>query len=200
MFLTEHEYYHVYNRGNNHQRIFFTHANYLFFIRKIRAHLLPVADIIAYCLMPNHFHLVVRANDKTICERKSFGGKPMQEFAYRLGVLLSSYTQAINKQNKTSGSLFQQKTKCKCLTGKINNERFSYLENCVMYIHANPVAAKLVTDISEWPYSSYPDCAGLRKGTLCSKELLFAETGLSEEGITNWNEWWLTVEDANKFL
>jgi len=197
MYLTAHEYYHVYNRGNNKQPIFFTHNNYLFFIRKIRTQLLPVADIIAYCLMPNHFHLVVRANDKTIRERKSFGGKPMQEFAYRVGVLLSSYTQAINKQNNTTGSLFQQKTKCKYLTGETNNERFSNVENCVMYIHGNPVAAKLVADASEWPYSSYPDHAGLRNGTLCNKEMLFAATGLSEAGIQNWNDWCITVEEAN---
>jgi putative transposase len=84
MFLTQHEYYHIYNRGNNKQPIFFKPDNYIFFLKKMRQQLLPVADIIAYCLMPNHFHLIILANESSIRERESFGGKPMQEFAYRL--------------------------------------------------------------------------------------------------------------------
>jgi putative transposase len=110
MNLIPNEFYHIYNRGNNRQRIFFSDANYLFFIQKIRDQLLPVSKIISYCLMPNHFHLIIMATEKSVEERATFGGKPMQEFAYRIGILLSSYTQAINKQNKTTGSMFQQKT------------------------------------------------------------------------------------------
>ncbi len=53
MHFAPHEYYHVYNRGNNKQPIFFNQVNYLFFLKKIRDQLLPCADIIAYCLMPN---------------------------------------------------------------------------------------------------------------------------------------------------
>jgi len=51
--------YHVYNQGNNRQKIFFQRENYAFFIQKIRTHLLPHADVVAWCLMPNHFHLLV---------------------------------------------------------------------------------------------------------------------------------------------
>ena len=69
--------------------------------------------------MPNHFHLIIKATEESIIERPSFGGKPMQEFPYRIGILLSSYCQAINKQNKTTGSLFQQKTKAKNLYEQI---------------------------------------------------------------------------------
>jgi len=115
MYFIQNEFYHIYNRGNNKQPIFFNDNNYTFFIKKIREQLTGCSDIIAYSLMPNHFHLIIQANEKSITERKSFGGKPMQEFAYRIGVLLSSYTQAINSQNKTTGSLFQQKTKAKIL-------------------------------------------------------------------------------------
>ena len=130
MHLIQNEFYHVYNRGNNKQRIFFTDANYLFFLKKIREQLLLVSKIISYCLMPNHFHLIIMATEKSITERPSFGGKPMQEFPYRIGILLSSYSQAINKQNKTTGSIFQQKTKAKILverTGKLSCELFSLL-------------------------------------------------------------------------
>lgn len=51
--------YHIYNQGNNRQRIFFDRENYLFFLRKMREHLLPHVNILAYCLMPNHFHWMV---------------------------------------------------------------------------------------------------------------------------------------------
>lgn len=51
--------YHVYNQGNNRQKIFFNHDNYLFFLKKLKRHVLPHADILAWCLMPNHFHLMV---------------------------------------------------------------------------------------------------------------------------------------------
>ena len=125
MNLTPNEFYHVYNRGNNKQRIFFRDENYLFFLNKIRTQLSPVSSVIAYCLMPNHFHLIIMATEQSVIERASFGGKPMQEFAYKVGILLSSYSQAINKQNKTTGSLFQQKTKAKILVeriaGKLSN-------------------------------------------------------------------------------
>ena len=123
MHLIQNEFYHIYNRGNNKQVIFFNDNNYLFFIKKIREQLLPYADIICYCLMPNHFHLIVRANEKSVIERESFGGKSMQEFVYRVGILLSSYTQAINKQNRTIGSLFQQKTKAKILCEEIEGKK-----------------------------------------------------------------------------
>lgn len=183
MNFTPFEFYHIYNRGNNKQPVFFNHNNYLFFINKIRTQLLPVSEIIAYCLMPNHFHLLIRANEKSVSERKTFGGKSMQELAYKTGVLLSSYTQAINNQNKTSGSLFQQKTKAKILVQNTNGSRINYLESCFHYIHNNPLSAGLVNNLNDWAYSSYPDYAGNRNGTLCNKSLLFNETGLTEKDI-----------------
>ncbi|MEO1352878.1 MAG: transposase, partial [Cyanobacteria bacterium J06635_15] len=53
-------YYHLYNRGNNHQNIFFERDNYLFFLRQLRRYLVEdTLHVIAYCLMPNHYHLLV---------------------------------------------------------------------------------------------------------------------------------------------
>lgn len=54
--------YHIYNQGNNRRKIFFNQENYLFFLRKIKEYILPYADIFAWCLMPNHFHLMVHVN------------------------------------------------------------------------------------------------------------------------------------------
>lgn len=199
MNLISGEFYHIYYRGNNKQYIFFNDNNYLFFLNKVREQIYPFANIICYCLMPNHFHFIVQANEKSIKERKSFGGKPMQEFAYRIGILLSSYSQAINKQNKTTGSLFQQKTKAKILCEEIDGKKENYLENCFFYIHSNPVKAGLVKDLNDWPYSSYLDYIGQRKGTLCNKEIFIQQTGLITTDIINGSVSDFTAEMINRF-
>jgi len=49
--------YHVYNHTNNKEPLFRNEANYHLFLKKLRTHLLPVADLMCYCLMPTHFHL-----------------------------------------------------------------------------------------------------------------------------------------------
>ena len=90
--------YHVYNRSN--EQVFYTRENYLFFIQKIRNHILPYADILAYCLMPNHFHLLINAKKEA---EEFVNTKNMiytQALAKSIGLMLSSYTQAINKQQK----------------------------------------------------------------------------------------------------
>lgn len=183
MYFDINEFYHVYNRGNNKQIIFFNERNYLFFLTKVREQVLPCAEILSYCLIPNHFHLMLKPTENGLKERTSFGGKPMQELSYRVGILLSSYAQAINKQNKTTSSLFQQKTKAKILAETNNGTRTSYLEQCFHYIHINPVTAGLVKNPEDWSYSSYPDYIGMRNGTLCSKELFYANTGIREDEI-----------------
>ena len=199
MHLTSNEFYHIYNRGNNKHPIFFNHENYLFFIKKLRTQLLPVSSIISYCLMPNHFHLIVMAKEAGLIERPTFGGKSMHEFSYRLGILLSSYSQAINKQNKTIGSLFQQKTRSKHLYENVNGRKESYLEACFFYVHQNPLEAGLVTELNKWPYSSYPDYAGLRNGSLCDKELFYKYSGLKQEDILKRNSTGFTKEEIDKF-
>ena len=106
-----------------------------------------------------------------------------------IGKTLSSYTQALNIQNNTTGNLFQKKTKAKCLTEQSITEppynTNDYLTNCFFYIHNNPLTANLVTDLSQWPYSSWPDYYGLRNGTLCNIELAMKQIGFSEIDFEN---------------
>jgi putative transposase len=64
--------YHIYNQGNNRQKIFFSQENYLFFLRKIKIHVLPYADILAWCLMPNHFHLMVWVKEVEVAITEGF--------------------------------------------------------------------------------------------------------------------------------
>jgi len=184
MHFQEGEAYHIYNRGNNKQLIFFNDENYLFFLRKIKVQLKPYCDILCWCLMPNHFHLIINANEKSCKQRQTFGNTSIQELSYRVGVLLSSYSQAINKQNKTTGSVFQQKTKSKEITTKTEHKGSgSYLINAMHYCHQNPLKADLVKKLEDWPYSSFLDYCGLRNGTLCNKKLLMNLTGYSLENF-----------------
>ena len=163
------EQYHIYNRGNNRQDIFFNEENYLFFLKKLKNQIQPHCDILCWCLMPNHFHLIINANEHSCKMRKAFGSSNMQELSYQVGILISTYSQAINKQNNTTGSLFQQKTKAKDLIVKNNFKKGNYLINAMHYTHQNPWKAGLAKMIEDWPYSSFPDYAGLRNGQLCNK-------------------------------
>jgi len=161
--------YHVYNQGNNKRKIFYNRRNYFFFKDKIKTHILPFADVIAWCLMPNHFHLLIYVKHEKILINKSSKFRSIND---SIGVMLRSYTRAINLQENTSGSLFRKETKSICLNK--NNENYSnffseiygtrinltdsniqYPQVCFNYIHSNPIDAKLVVNLIQWEFSSF---------------------------------------------
>jgi len=180
------ECYHIYNRGNNKQVIFFNNENYLFFLRKMHKQIRPFCDILCWCLMPNHFHLVIHANEISCIPHTVFGNNSIQKLSYQIGLFLSSYSQAINNENKTTGSLFQQKTKAKYLNIENDpNKHGSYLVNAMHYCHQNPWKAGLVKKLEDWPYSSFLEYGGLRNGHLCNKALLMELTGYDLNNFYN---------------
>ena len=128
--------YHIYNRGVNKQPIFFNHNNYHYFIYKMGFHFRDKAIILAYCLMPNHFHLLVNVI------RKDFVMSGIRPF-------LIAYTGAINNEQQRVGPLFQGHYQ----SNLIDDD--SYLLECIKYIHLNPVKAGLVSKPQDWEYSSY---------------------------------------------
>ena len=162
MHLIEGEIYHVFNRGNNKQRIFFKPENYAYFLKGIERYLLPNCDLLAWCLMPNHFHLLIHANSFStpVIHDGSF---ERQQFSQGIKQLLSSYTKAINKQEGRTGSLFQQKTKAVCAT-----TIELYATTAFHYIHQNPLKAKLVKRMEDWEFSSFRDYLGLRNDPMCN--------------------------------
>lgn len=150
-------YYHIYNRGVNRQPIFFADHNWGFFIRRLREHFTEeLVHIVAYCLMPNHYHLLIYV----LCD--AFGHEVMQPFG-------TSYTKAINQEQNRVGPVFQGRFKGKQV------EKDGYLLHLSRYIHRNPVEAGLVTHPADWPYSSYRDYIGLRQGTLPQSEVILAQ-------------------------
>jgi len=187
--------YHLFNQGNNRQPIFFNRENYLFFLRKVSIQITPFADILAWCLMPNHFHLMIFVNKIDIPRNnESENGSNRTSLEKSVGMLLSSYTRAINKQNGKSGSLFRQQTKAICLTKSLEIAQNWYVSNgvsiintdtpekqypnvCYNYILFNPLKAGMVKRNEDWEFSSYPDVVGLRKGKLISRSRI-SELGL----------------------
>jgi len=166
MTILPNEIYHIYNQGNNKHPIFFTRENYLYFLKNFRNKIAVNTDVLAYCLMPNHFHFLVHTTEKSI-SKKQIGAIEITELKNGFRLLESGYAQAINKQENRSGSLFRQKTKVKL----VENTNKYYLFDVFNYIHQNPLRAGLVERMEDWEFSSYRDYAGLRNGTLCNKSI-----------------------------
>jgi putative transposase len=168
--------YHIYNRGNNKQRIFFTDANYLYFLDKVGKHIYPNCDILAWCLMPNHFHFLIQANEKT-CQLSKTNPGVVNKLSNDIGLMLSSYSKAINKQETRIGNLFQQRTKSKLVHDSQNN----YGLTAFHYIHQNPMKAQLVSRMEDWKFSSFTEYMGLRDMPLCNTALANALFNLKPE-------------------
>ena len=169
-------FYHVFNQGNNRQMVFENDKDdYHLFLRQVRRHLLPHVDILAYCLMPNHFHFMIKTDQR--CLGMKMAGKfEMNEVSLGIKLMLSTYTLITNKRRGRSGSLFRQGTHARCLNHdpcSVNLDTLAKndLSNVFRYIHENPVEANLVKKPEDWIYSSYRDHAGLRDGTLVNKKL-----------------------------
>jgi putative transposase len=151
--------YHLYNRGNNKQPVFYSRDNYLFFREKARKTLLPHCDILAWCLMPNHFHFLVYTKRQ---------GLDSLEMSRAVGVVLRSYTRAVNRQEDRVGSLFQQHSKAKPLAIGFDNNHAFY---CLHYIHQNPLRAGLVKKMEHWEFSSFNEYYGKAKEPLASIDI-----------------------------
>ena len=157
------QYYHIYNRGVEKRKIFASDENYLFLLRRIKEFLPEYAiTFITYCLMPTHYHFLLRP------EEDGSIGPFLQK-------LFNSYTQAFNKQEKRSGTLFEGRAK------SILIDESSYLFHISRYIHLNPVVAGLVKRPEDWLYSNYREFIGLRQGTLYEAAFVQEQFGTPEE-------------------
>ena len=160
--------YHVYNRGNDGLTLFYTPEDYRLFLRKMRQYVLPHSQLLAYCLMPNHFHFLLWATPEGTADDDTTSSA-RQPLTRGLAGLLSTYAQVLNPRLQRRGALFQPKTKAKPLEGPLLPGHYPL--TCFHYIHQNPVRAGLAVALADWPYSSYRDYAGLRGGTLCHQAL-----------------------------
>lgn len=182
MRFTEGGIYHIYNRGNNKRPIFFNRRHYIFFLEKVQKYICASADLLAWALMPNHFHFLIYANAET-CRLIKRSPIEINFLTEGIRILLSSYTKAIQKQESITGNLFQQKTKSKC----VNEAEFDYSATAFHYIHQNAYQAGLVNRMENWEFSSLPEYLGQNApgtmNSICNKPLTCELLDLNLETI-----------------
>ncbi len=176
------KFYHVFNRGNNHENLFYNSGNYEYFLRRYDHYLSDFLDTYAFCLMPNHFHLLVRVKDIVDSEKSSAGhmekgftfskGETFKErenpISKQFRLFFTSYAMSLNKQLKRNGSLFQKPFK-RLFVGSSD-----YFANLVFYIHANPQTHGICDDFRQYPWSSY------------QRILITKPSKLHKEEVTKW--------------
>jgi putative transposase len=191
--------YHIFNQGNNRRLIFLNHENYLYFLRKIKKYIYPYGDILAWCLMPNHFHLMMLIREVELIKSPheylptlitqgvtDVNTPKTRSLNDSIAIMLRSYTRAFNNMHGFTGTLFRENTKAECINCpdgitpsfyikdgitsiNVNNPELQYPQICFDYIHLNPVRAKLVERPSDWEFSSARDYARLRNGELVNR-------------------------------
>ena len=141
-------YYHIYTQGNQKQKIFFDDSDYTRFVQKMGQYATQYkALVLAYCLMTNHFHLLVKQETKI----------PLSKF---IQALLVSHVRYFQKKHALVGHLFQGRFRAKIIdTG-------DDLLNLSRYIHQNPLMA--VNNFSDaylnsYQWSSYQEYTGKRR-------------------------------------
>lgn len=149
-------YYHIYNRGNNGDIIFFDEENYSYFLSLYQKYIYPIADTFCWCLIKNHFHFLIRIKELNEIELEQLTYSkniiidkekinPSKQFSH----FFNAYTQGINKKYNRTGSVFEKPFQRKVVSTQ------DYFLKLIFYIHNNPVHHGLVNFISEYKWSSY---------------------------------------------
>ena len=150
------EFYHLFNRANSQSdKLFFQERNYRYFLQQWHHYLGDSLEVWSNCLIPNHFHFLVRVRKNLAVE--------IMELWRRFSI---SYTQAVNKQEQRRGSLFQEHPK------HLHIKNDGHLLGLIRYIHRNPVHHGLTTKIESWRYSSYRATLSQTKTRVERKQVL----------------------------
>lgn len=158
--------YHVFKRTNNNERLFINEDNHRFFLKKYTQYLSPYTDTLAWCLLTNHFHLLIRVKSTELItnylssqdthavsttEKRFLSGlitlSELIESAFKR--FFQSYALAFNKVHNRKGNLFYKPFK------RLEVANDSHFTSVVVYIHTNPRKHKIVTDFRTWRWSSY---------------------------------------------
>ncbi|MEX0721104.1 MAG: hypothetical protein WD059_10580 [Balneolaceae bacterium] len=182
--------YHIWTHANGDDNLFRSEENYNYFLNRYLHHVHLVVETYAYCLMPNHLHLMVKIRseeevldflrekkkDPTLQGFETLGGFSniiSRQFSH----LFNGYTQAFNKKYNRKGSLFIPNFKRKIIDSD------EYFVRLIAYIHNNPVHHGFTKNLNDWPYSSWSAYV-LDKITKVNKEEALALFG----GIENFTE------------
>jgi len=164
-------FYHIYNRGTNRENIFVEERNYEYFLQLYTRHIEPVAQTFAYCLLRNHFHLLVRIKAEEEILQSLQGSKVTLKHSYpsqSFSNFFNAYARTINTTYARTGSLFQHPF------GRVIITSDRQFFQVITYIHQNPQKHQFVEDFRDWKYSSY--------GTILSEK----PTRLQRDVVLDW--------------
>ncbi len=183
-------FYHVFNRGNNKENLFSNEGNYFFFLQKLQKYVLPYLKIFAYCLLPNHFHLLVQvreeenftkperfskvasdvnAENEIIANARENSTKPERFSRVSADLDVNKFLEERFQRFFTSYALAYNKQQGR--TGSLFEKRFKrihidserYLIKVLHYIHNNPIHHHFCKNYNDWKYSSYNAIIGHQK-------------------------------------
>ena len=200
--FAENEIYHIYNRGVAKMDIFKDQQDFNVFLLRLKENIYPnllknteteISDkkrkrlpphsfnLIAYCLMPNHFHLLIQQTNKTPASKL-------------LSKLCTSYAMYFNRKYKRVGGLFQDQFKAVLIK---NNAQLLWTS---FYIHKNPLEAKITYDLKDYKWNSYLEYAGLVEEDLCKKNILIKQFNPQYDFIDDFNKTLKSKKSSHKML
>src|ERR1700753_2177253 len=156
--------YHVYNRSIDKQPLFRNNDNYRFFLERYSKYLCEVADLYAYCLLNNHYHLLIRVHESFSLNADNRSAHDIVSHQFRK--FFQSYSMAFNKQHERSGTLFQTPFK----RALINDD--SYFTKIIYYIHSNQQHHNFTSDFRNWHWSSYNNMTSGKNAILKVEEVM----------------------------
>ena len=190
-------YYHIYNKGVNGVNLFYNSGNYEHFLRLYEKYIDPIVDTFAWCLMGNHFHLLVRVKEvgeiiggehlTGFQNLSGIEGKEKEEkyslwVSKRFSNLFNAYAKALNKQRGRSGTLFERPFRRKLVDSE------NYFRQLVVYIHSNPLHHGFTDNYKDYPWSSY--------GTIVSTR----STKLQRDQVMDWFDGQVNFVDTHRQL
>lgn len=165
--------YHVFNHAVGFENLFREEKNYYYFLELVQKYLLPIADIYAFNLLPNHFHFLLHIKSEDIL-KDVLKNKIKQEVQLDYSKLImqqfsncfNAYSKAFNKLYSRKGALFIDYVKRSEIQSDV------YFQNCLHYIHHNAVRHGLCDSIDDWYWSSYQAFLNEKTSKMARKEVM----------------------------
>lgn len=182
-------FYHVYNRTNNQELLFRNDENFNYFLKRYKYFLNAYLDMVAYCLMPTHFHFLVRVKSEIpIHEERhdiSDSGEnhdPVFRNVISVSKIIEeqfrkffiSYSKSYNVMYNRHGSLLQRPFK------RVHLENENKVIDKIYYIHHNPIHHGYCENYNEWKYSTYNNFISDEMNQLINKEMINANRSAEE--------------------
>jgi putative transposase len=196
------EIYHIYNRGVDKMEIFRDDEDFKIFLLRLEENLFPERsernnfskkekrrkllppnsfDLICYCLMPNHFHIIIQ----------QLGNTPVNKLVSKI---CTSYSMYFNKKYGRVGALFQDQFKAVLIE---DNEQLLWAS---FYVHKNPLEAGLVDEICDYKWNSFFDYKNGSTEPLCKESIILKQFKSRSNFVSHFYELVKSKETDKKMI